>query len=276
MIILEPKGGLANRMRVIASGLWLSNKTHKDVKLVWNLKDELNCDFYELFKPIDSLSYVEAKKKKYYYVEATNQQKLNKKIKAWFVNKLINIDYCIKEKDFENLIWNNKIDILSISKKHKNIYFQTCQEFGENFDEFLRFKPTLEIQDIINSQTKSFNKYIIGIHIRRSDNMRSIEKSPLELFIEKIKVELKKNIESNFFLATDDVNTEIELKKIFKGKIITYNKELSRNTQKGIKDAVVDLYCLSKTKYIYGSYWSSFSDIAARIGQIKVFTLEKK
>jgi hypothetical protein len=47
-------------------------------------------------------------------------------------------------------------------------------------------------------------------------------------------------------------------------------KELNRNSQQGITDAVVDMFCLSKTKYIYGSYWSSFSDIASVIGDDKI------
>ena len=63
---------------------------------------------------------------------------------------------------------------------------------------------------------------------------------------------------------------------MFEGKIIVYKKEMNRDTPNGIRDAVVDLYCLSKTKYIYGSYWSSFSDIAARIGEIRLITLNKK
>lgn len=276
MIILEPKGGLANRMRVIASGLWLSGNTEKNVELIWNLKDELNCNFYELFRPIDSLSFVGRKKRKYYYVKATNQENFKKKIKAWFTNKLINIDYCIKEKDFNNFIWNNKIDLINISQKKKNLFIQTCQEFGDNYNYFSKFKPIDEIQNKIDLVTKQFNQHTIGIHIRRSDNLESIEGSPLELFIEKINLEIKQNSKSNFFIATDDELTEKKLQILFENKILTYKKELSRNTERGIKDAVVDLFCLSKTKYIYGSYWSSFSDIASRIGNTKLVTLTVK
>lgn len=76
-------------------------------------------------------------------------------------------------------------------------------------------------------------------------------------------------------MATDDLETENELIEKFTYKIITYKKELSRNTKKGIIDALIDLYCLSKTKYIFGSYWSSFSDIASRIGKIEVVTIKK-
>lgn len=274
MIIVEPLGGLANRMRVISSGLWLSNETQQDLKLIWNLNNALNCEFGEIFEPICNLNLI-YKKRKYKYVKATNQEKYHKRILALIINKFINIDYCIKERDFNKLIWNNKINILDISKKNRNLYFQTCEEFGNNLNEILNFRPISEIQKKIDYQTEKFTEHTIGIHIRRSDNKKSIDQSPLELFIDKINYELKINLDANFFLATDDLNTEKILKKLFGIKIFTYKKELCRNTQNGIKDAVVDLYCLSKTKYIYGSYWSSYSDIAARIGQIKLITIDK-
>jgi len=274
MIIIEPFGGLANRIRVIASGLWLSNQTTQQLELLWNKNSELNCDFNKLFLPIDNLK-ISKKKVLYHYVKATNQSSIIKRITARLLNKFAGIDYCIKESDFSKFIWNNKLDILKITVKNKNVYFQTCEEFGDNINEFSKFVPTNEIQEIIYKQVQFFNKNTIGIHIRRSDHETSVINSPIELFVEKIKDELKDNNDANFFLATDDFETENTLKNLFGNAIITYKKELNRNLQKGIQDAVVDLFCLAKTKYIYGSYWSSFSDIAARIGGIKYITIKK-
>ena len=57
-------------------------------------------------------------------------------------------------------------------------------------------------------------------------------------------------------------------KNLFPGKILTYKKEFSRTDVKGVQDAVIDLYSLAASCKIYGSYFSSFSDIAARIGDI--------
>lgn len=274
MIILEPQGGLANRMRVIASGFRLMKESNQELEVIWNLKDELNCEYSKLFDPIIDLK-ITSKQKRYNYVKATNQNKFYKWALALTINKIINIDYCIKEGDFSKLIWNNKIDILKISKKNKNIYIQTYEEFGENFNQFAKFKPVFEIQNSIDDQVQHFDKDTIGIHIRRSDNKKAIEQSPLELFVNRIEFELEINLNANFFLATDDLFTERKLKELYGKKILTYKKELTRNTNKGIIDAVVDMYCLSSTKYIYGSYWSSFSDIASRVGNIELKILRK-
>ncbi|HNU76972.1 MAG TPA: hypothetical protein PLT53_09990 [Prolixibacteraceae bacterium] len=49
MIIIEPFGGLANRMRVIASAMDFSNKTKQKIKLIWVANYDLNCEFLDLF-----------------------------------------------------------------------------------------------------------------------------------------------------------------------------------------------------------------------------------
>lgn len=276
MIIIKPFGGLANRMRVIASAMDLSEKTNQKIKLVWISGDYCHCDFLDLFKPIKNIE-ITNRFSKYKFAKVSNQENKYKRILAKIINKMIGIDYCIKGVDFPKYIWNKKIDLLEIVSNNKNTYFQTCQElnFEKNLQFYENFIPIDDIQNIINQITNSFNDNTIGIHIRRTDNLKSIEFSPTFLFIEKIKTELQTNSNTNFFLATDDLATENELKVKFNNKIITFEKELSKSTKNGIIGAVIDLYCFSKTKYILGSYWSSFSDIASRIGKIKLVTLKK-
>lgn len=274
MIIIEPYGGLANRMRVIASAMAI-NKQKQQIKLIWNVNADLNCKFTDIFNPILNIEITDDSAK-YKYIKATNQEKIYKRILATLINKWYGIDYCIKEQDFDKYIWNKKINLSEIIAKNKNTYFYTCEElnFETNINFFDYFIPTQEIQDIIQQTTAHFNQNTIGIHIRRSDNSKSIQYSPTKLFIERLTNEVNKNNNVNFFLATDDHETETEMKQKFGHKIITYQKELNRNSKKGIIDAVVDLFCLSKTRYIYGSYWSSFSDIAARLGKIQNITIK--
>lgn len=272
MIILEPHGGLANRMRVIASGLWLKKNSNHELAVIWNLKEELNCDFNLLFESIPNVSFVE-KKEKYFYLHRSNQLNFYKRIKAYFRNKLLGIDYCITEGDLNNKVFKNKID--QIVRRNKNIHISTTQEFGDNYEELKNFVPKAKIQKIINQQTALYGENTIGIHIRQTDNFISIAKSPISLFITKIEEEINKNNDTTFFLATDDPQVENMLINLFGEKMIVYKKELSRNSQKGIIDAVIDMYCLSKTKYIYGSYWSSFSDIASIIGDIDKIILKE-
>jgi hypothetical protein len=131
-------------------------------------------------------------------------------------------------------------------------------------------RPIKIIQENINKNVARFNSKTIGVHIRRTDHTESINGSPLKSFIDTIRTDLLKDSSLNYFLATDDKEVEITLKKIFPGNIITYEKVYSRMNVEGIQDAMVDLYSLASTTKIYGSYFSSFSDMAARIGNIQL------
>lgn len=277
MIIIEPFGGLANRMRVIASGLWLQDKLNCKLICFWLENKDLNSPFNLLFENINELS-ITSKHKKYNYVKATHQEKYYKKIITNGINKMINIDYCLNEADFLKSIRskNKKIDVLDIAQNNKNIYLKTCEEFGDNYNEFQKFKPISALNQKINEIAKRFNKNTIGLHIRRTDHAKSIEMSPTELFLEKINFEISRNNNINFFLSTDDFNVEKQFIEKFGKRIITYKKEISRQTISGMQDAVVDMFCLSKTAVIYGSYWSSFSNISSRIGKIPLVELRKQ
>ena len=273
MILLEPMGGLANRMRVIASGIWLIGKLKTELVVIWNENYELNCPYNLLFEESGIFS-VRQKVKKYNYIKTSNQITLSKKLSTKIINKLIGIDYCIQELDFYNLIWTGKLDIYEAAKKHRVTYIQTCQEFGDNLFAFQYFKPILQIKEKIDLVIKNFTAYTIGVHIRRKDHINSIQYSPLELFINKMQAELEAEKNTSFFLCTDDLEVENTIVSIFGNNIISYKKELSRQSVQGIQGAVVDLFCLSKTKKILGSYWSSYGDIGSRLNHIELEVLK--
>lgn len=108
-------------MRVIASGLQLMKETNQELEVIWNLNEDLNCNFNLLFNRIQDISIIN-KRGKDFFVHHTNHPNFYKRVKAYFRNRLLGIGYCIIESDFSKLIWNNKISIDKISKNHKNIY----------------------------------------------------------------------------------------------------------------------------------------------------------
>ena len=135
------------------------------------------------------------------------------------------------------------------------------------------FKVTEEIK----RHTLHSHDNIIVIHIRRTDNEMSVRYSPTELFIRKIEEEINVNPTQQFYLATDDKTEEGHLLQMFPDNITVYEKQsLDRNDPIAIRDAVIDLYNLAQCKKIYGSYYSSFSDIAALWGGIEKEVLKTK
>lgn len=271
MLIIEPIGGLANRMRVIVSAINLKKQLNFDLSCIWEENSELNASFNTLFEEIGGIKFIN-KPCKYNYLKSTNQKKQGRKKIVMLINKIIGFDYCLKQSDF-----SETINILDILKKNKRVYIRTCEEFSPYTNEdFCIFKPVKHLLEKIQFNTLQYNLNTIGLHIRRSDNLMSIEFSPLDLFIDRIEQEIIKCNDVNFFISTDDTSIEKLLIERYLGRIlITRNKILNRDTEEGIKDAVVDMFSLSATSRIYGSYWSSFSDIAARIGNIECITLKK-
>jgi len=273
IIILEPLGGLANRMRVIASGLWLAGILNKEVKLIWSLNTDLNCRFEELFEPIKNIEIIN-KKFTYRFFRSTEKKKNIKKFIIRLINTIVATDYNILEDADIIKIKGGELDIIALGRTNKTLYFRTCSEFGNNIPDLKQFIPKPDIQQKINECCNKFNDKTIGVHIRRTDHIIAIKQSPTELFINQMSDDLERNPEISFFLSTDDKQTEDQLKLQFGEKIMTYEKSYSRNSIQGIKDAVVDFYCLANTSKIYGSYWSSFSELSSKINGINLERLK--
>ena len=77
------------------------------------------------------------------------------------------------------------------------------------------------------------------------------------------------------FVPQDDIQRRIDevkesLKSKYPNRIITLMDDTDRNSLEGMKFAMVDLFCLSKTRKIIGSVASSYSLIAAEIGGIEI------
>ena len=274
MIILEPRGGLANRMRVIASGWWLQEKLRGELVCLWLCNAELAAPFHALFEDVVGLE-IRPRLKKYKFVQATHNAHPTKRVLARIVNQLLGVEYCLTEPDVASLIWTNQLDLVEIGRRYETLYFQTCQIFGKISDEFQRFIPIAAIRQRIDQIASRFNPGTIGIHIRRTDHATCIEMSPTALFILRMEAEISRNPAADFFLSTDDAAVEHEMKENFGNRIIACEMEISRQTVPGMQAAVVDLYCLSKTSAIWGSYWSSFSEVAAQIGNKPLLTITK-
>ncbi|WP_437371991.1 hypothetical protein [Maribacter litoralis] len=172
-------------------------------------------------------------------------------------------------------IFFTKVETLveSILKK-ENSYISSCYRICPTVNRYNYFVPVKDIQSKINSTIINF-KDTYGLHIRKSDHRTSKKFSTTDKFVKVINDLLENNPDSTFFLSTDDEFTKDNLINEYIGKIF-YNKieSYDRNNSNAVKDALVDLYCLSKTIKVHGSHHSSFSQTAADIGQIEEITVK--
>ncbi|MBN1147304.1 MAG: hypothetical protein JXA78_08610 [Anaerolineales bacterium] len=259
MLVVAPIGGLGNRMRVVDSSIALSKATGQSLRLIWLLNPSLNCKFDELFilpESIERITYLDM-----YSLAGKLFWRLCRAYFSRFYDLyLLQADVVgllQRGERFEELVAGKRVYIATYSS-----YYPSPQPFAE-------LAPIPPLQARIAAMTAGFGD-VIGVHIRRGDNLRSTRYSQTASFIELMSAELSENDDTKFFLATDSPDEEARLKDEFPGRMITYEKTaLDRNDPRAAQDALVDLYCLSRCRKLIGSYWSSFTDTAWQINNIE-------
>lgn len=231
--VIEPIGGLANRLRALFSAKILAEKYNYELKVNWIANEELNCAFHHLFLPIQNIEVFEDKILSQNIPSTIHSQGFMSKIQRNLLIKLkYGFDEVLKGTYPEEVSFVKTIETLL--QKNKNIYVRCCESFVPNFEQQYPtyLKPVQKIVDTLHALEITENTY--GLHIRRTDNKVSIEHSGLDKFITVIHTQLQHNSYAQFYLSTDSPAVENELKSLFNSKIMTYEKDFSRNTQKGI------------------------------------------
>ncbi len=257
-LIVQPTCGLCNRMRTIASAAILAEMMNRKLVVIWARDGSLNASFKSLFEQppfrVIDINYGSIWHRAIY--------RLCRILGYHFYDDSW-IYANAREKPFE--VW------LPLFKTTLP-YIRSCLDIIKDHGYYGMFAISDTLQ-------KNIMRYdggdMIGIHIRRTDNRMSIKYSPTELFVEKIKEEIRKSPTKKFYLATDDPNEENTLTQLFPENIVVYKKRsLERNNPLAIEDAVIDLKNLASCSKIYASYWSSFSDVAALWGGIEKVVLK--
>lgn len=272
VLYMIPSGGLANRMRAIVSGYWLAKEIGSRLQIIWFQDWALNAPFHEIFEPLDS--------EKIPLREATFTDHLlydrARKKNLWLpaLPQKILFDRIMHEEEVKPLKLKG-FDFTEWARGHR-CYMSNFMHFG-NWPTSLYneiFKPVKPVTDTVSTLTQQFSKHTIGVHIRRGDNNYCIEKSPTQLYIDKIKHEIDCHEDTKVFLATDSNDVKKELRQIFGNRIITVEEQASRDSVEGIRGGLADLYSLSATTKIYGSIGSTYAIMAADIGGIEMHDLQ--
>ncbi len=272
MIYLIPVGGLANRMRAIASAISLAQDCSSSLNIIWFKDKGLNCNFQDIFS-LFSLPSVYIREAGFLDLLIYDRPR-NKNFHFPKIFQLAKFDNCLYEYEIRALK-KDQFDFLDWAKE-KKVYIASHDIFYPfHFSLLKNFKPLSFVSDIIEERYKLFTPDTIGIHLRRTDHSTSILKSPTELFIEAMENEVKMNNNTCFYLATDSESDKNLLCKRFPNRIITSEKKVSRSTLDGMREAVADLFLLSRTKKVFGSSQSSFSEIAAMLSDIECMILER-
>lgn len=287
-------------MRAIDSCVSLAEKLGKHVIVFWGRDHYLNCKFSDLFQPSHSYQVIEesqlfGKKALFPYLPGSSPTSLLKKglyqftksilaieKEIWFedldhallpLRTSIDPDRIRSMKDYEDKAIKYLAPFVTEIEQANNVFLCSAWRIWPEKNYRQRFIPLEHLKHKIADATGKYDQ-TIGLHIRRGDHDLATQYSTLSKFKVAIEKELEKNASCTFFLATDSLQNEQELKHLYQNKILSNKKQsYSRNSTLGVQDALVDLYCLSETEKVLGSYFSSFSQIAAEISGIDEQTI---
>lgn len=282
-IIINPIGGLANRMRMLAGGITLAKEIGAEIKVIWLHNWEVSAKFEDVFEMPECLAgkmeYPNAAK---YGLLYSIPRKKNLYLSAIFHRRfgLSLFDSVSPMKDLlakggadtnlkamvERTITNGGSCFL---QGGTNIYRYSLSDYRDLF--VLRKALRERVEGVIESLGDS----AVGVHIRRTDNNESRKYSPDSLFMENIEREMDENRKTRFYLASDDDEVKAVFRKRFGDKIITSPISARRDTREGIIHAAMEMFILAGTKKILGSYYSSFSEAAAMLGGCPLVTIMK-
>ena len=263
MIVLRPGSGLCNRLRAMGSAIKLACELGVDLRVEWFRCPirrwaglcGMRVGFGDLFEPIPEVPVAEK-------IIVRNDLPWN--FLKWSRH---NRNFYGEERRAE-FVKDMK------AAPGTSRWIRTCFPFYSTPD-FSWVRPKPRIMDRINAFSRVFGDHCIGVHIRRTDNRAAIDGSPLSLFEEKMDEEIRQDDQVRFFVSTDDASVKDDLRRKYGDRVLFCEDVASRYTRKGEEDAVVDLMLLSRTRKIYGSYWSSFSEVAAGITGVPLEILIK-
>ncbi|PXF45642.1 hypothetical protein BWQ96_04546 [Gracilariopsis chorda] len=184
----------------------------------------------------------------------------------------------------------------------KHVYFKSAYVANTEPDELStrsvvnhelrQLRPSAAVMQIVDSLDGGALRNAIGVHIRSrslahdnvdvrtrceytragarvTDYWRS--RSSVAVFVKKMRWAIRREKHVRFFVATDDVAVLRSLRKRFGERIMWIERGCDDRREGCVKFAMADLMCLARTRKIYGSNWSSFSEAAGRLGNKSVY-----
>lgn len=246
MLVSVRKSGICNRLRCLITTMRLSDEP----AVFWPNNQWVSCKFENLYKPTIKIVHVEPK---------------SKKRDTW---KMV----CLPTDDLEGKTKVEVEDMLNaVSFKKGHDYQDTENYLNELPDDvkngYFKQLEKLELKDdikeAIDKFAEKFDENTVSVSIRSWYDSDVREK----LFNVSDFIDVMKTFNKNtkFFVTADRNKVLKQIQKKFGDRVITRKKSTKngdRESVKGMKDILIDLYLLSKNTIHVGSRYSTYSDFA--------------
>jgi hypothetical protein len=262
-------------MRAIASAEALGRATNTALKVIWCVNPDVGARYEDIFRPTDRYKILDVNLRRsprdiLHLLIYCEWQQIKGVPTAWVTRSYFHnrVFANLRPGDFSD----RRLEEI-VRSGRRTLLTSWWSFYGEPTLDFSMFALHEQQQAELDEISGTFTENTVGVHIRRTDNVNAIRYSPTHAFITAMKECLAADPDARFFLTTDCSDTEREITKIFGNQITSRRRKLGRDSAAGLCDAAVDLFLLSRTSRILGSYYSTFSETAASIGQIEWVTV---
>lgn len=295
LLIIEVQHGLSNRLRALASAMSISDQINRELKIIWIPNKHCEARMSDLF-----ILNENTKIKLFNVWEDETHSPYNSGLLSKTEYDIYNY-MPTEEGSYKDQLINFNSD--------KHVYVKSAYRlnhpFGLKGSDLTKALNSLNIHPIVQDYIQSvhIDNSDIGIHIRHQDpkieiNIQSSaytsstwdtltaarSLSSLEIYRKIIDNLLEKNPNQQFYVSTDTKEYIEILQQLYPYPIV---KTLSRNNcfdrrKECLQRDLADQILVGSTSIIYGSYWSSYSEVAGLWKGKKVlypsvdFAVEKK
>lgn len=272
LVTLIPQGGIACRLRTIASTIHYTQKYERQLEILWQLSDDFPCPHERLFTLSPRLTSenggvrIRTARWKDYITCAPPEPK-NLFLTWPFV--VLNYDHTEKLRNDSKHLPEQIAELKSIlSDQKESLLLSSSVSLGSVPHMYELIEPTVEVNNILRSRMSGWQGNVVGVHINRTVPEGNVNDCPTELIIRRMQKMIEEDSEVRFFIATRSREEKERLAAIFKDRVyVPFSTQPPKST-KGIVESFGELLALSHTSYILSTKGSTFSEVAADIGGV--------
>jgi len=293
VLFLHVQFGLGNRLRSLGAGMALAAATGRELVLIWERDVHLDATFHDFFT--NDLLCVERLRLGWPF-----DTRADDKLAAVHA-----LTFMRKDRVDVLSAGAHVLDVDAVASQH--LYIKTAyvvrttvplMEDGSQAKPYSpvclamrTLTPVVPVLRLVEGNVANGVADTIGVHVRSRSLARDIvgladpvaeygsEKSlavteywrnttQLPAFVDKMRSFNDSSL--RFYVAADDAEAIAALTAAFPGRILHTPRSCDDRGRDCLRYALADMILLSRTKLILGSYWSSFTEAAMRLGSQKV------
>jgi hypothetical protein len=248
-----PRAGLANRLRALAAGLWVANDASIPLVVSWAPDFMTSVPFEALFTT--HLDQDAARLAPLATVRLDDPTAID--LRAAGADGVLEVRSCVP--------FSHRPDVPAYSPA----FWSAVRPY------LRRLQPVPEVRRAVERVHAAFSRGMLGVHVRSGSGPVSFPQADqvrLEDFFEEIGRILAAAPRTGIFLACDSAASVAQFRDRYGDRVVTSHAAFagvtvgSFDSPGGARMSLTDLLLLSKTRCILGSFFSSFSAVAAVIG----------